>query len=133
MSRVQRSGGEGHVVGDVGVGQHLGWFHRRNHANNLLRLADLTSEDLWRLRRLTLEFRADPGRHDKILAEETVLCWFTGRSPEIAKTASTAVELRVETSYLSTPGNSTRAGSGLSRTREDPVLARAGCRDRRLR
>jgi ornithine carbamoyltransferase len=88
----QQTGRGASVVADVRPGRHLGWFHRRNRAKDLLRLADLTSEDLWRLRRLTCEFSSNPEHHHRALRDGTVLCWFTSWSGGKADAVSVATE-----------------------------------------
>jgi ornithine carbamoyltransferase len=88
----EQTGGGRSVVGDVRPGRHLGWFRRRNRAKDLLRLVDLTPEDLWRLRRLTFEFRSDPRRHYRALRDGTALSWFTTWSAGKADSVAVASE-----------------------------------------
>ena len=92
MSRATPTGGGGTVTAQVQPGRHLGWNHRSNMAKDLLRLTDLTSEDLWRLRRLTCEFGFDAEHHHGPLRDGAVLCWFKASTKWLAETVSAASE-----------------------------------------
>jgi ornithine carbamoyltransferase len=61
------------------------------HRTNLLRLGDLTSEDLARLFHLAIDIRAHPKRHSKALQGQTVLCWLAAEVPSVAGTIARAV------------------------------------------
>jgi ornithine carbamoyltransferase len=74
----------------VRPGRHPEWFHGRKAAKDLLRLADLTSEDLWRLRRLTFEFQSDPRHHRGAMKDGVLLCWFSPPATWIAESVSIA-------------------------------------------
>ena len=73
------AGGRGAMVGHAG--------------KDLLRLGDLTSEDLDRLRRFTADFGADPDSRRGALGDGTVLCWLPAPGRAISSTVSVASRL----------------------------------------
>jgi len=76
----------------VRPGRHTGRFDGRNATKDLLRVADLTSEDLSRLRRLTVEFRSHPVDHHPAMQDRVVLCWFSPPAKWVADSVSAAGE-----------------------------------------
>jgi ornithine carbamoyltransferase len=76
---------------DPHPGRHIGRRRHASHSKDLLRLGDLTSDDLARLRHLVSEFRANPGRRDKALEGQTVLCWLGMPAPSVVDNVATAV------------------------------------------
>lgn len=65
--------------------------HSDTSARSLLRLSDLTTEDLQQLLRLVAEFRATPYRRSRTLEDQTVLCWLDVPAPAVATTVAEAV------------------------------------------
>jgi ornithine carbamoyltransferase len=57
---------------------------------DLLRLADLASEDLLLLCRLMLEFQSEPERHSWSMQDGVILCWFSVSTDSVADSVSTA-------------------------------------------
>ena len=76
---------------EADTARRFGRKHLVTHSTNLLRLGDLTSEDLARLCHLAIEFRAHPERHSKALHGQTVLCWLGAEVPSVADTIARAV------------------------------------------
>jgi ornithine carbamoyltransferase len=76
---------------DAHSARRFGRNHLNAHRPNLLRLGDLTSEDLARLCHLANEFRSHPDRHSKALHGQTVLCWLGAEVPAVADTVARAV------------------------------------------
>jgi ornithine carbamoyltransferase len=73
---------------------HPASFQRRrqsSHPKDLLRLADLTSDSLRRVRRLIDEFRAEPEQRAQVLDGQTVLCWFASPTSPVVGTIARAV------------------------------------------
>jgi ornithine carbamoyltransferase len=124
MSRVTR-GGRGSVVADVRPGRHLGWFHHDNRVKDLLRLVDLSSEDLRRLRRLTTEFGSDAERHRRAPRDGTVLCWLTAPSHCVAHNVFVASDRLGSTTVLVDP-DELRAGRVGSLENAGRVLSSLG-------
>jgi ornithine carbamoyltransferase len=73
-------------------GHLAGRFDGHNATKDLLRLADLTSEDLSRLRRLTVEFRSHRVDHHGVMQHGVVLCWFSPPARWVADSVSAAGE-----------------------------------------
>jgi ornithine carbamoyltransferase len=68
-----------------------------------LRLADLTSEDLWRLRRLTFEFQSDPEHRRGAMQDGVLLCWFSPAATWVADSVSVAGDRLGGTSLVVDP------------------------------
>jgi ornithine carbamoyltransferase len=76
----------------AGSGRHLRRFDGGHATKDLLRLADLTSEDLGRLRRLMVEFRSEPVAGHRAMQNGVVLCWFSPPAKSVADGVSAAGE-----------------------------------------
>ena len=62
----------------------------QTEVKDVLRLADMTGEDLGRLRRFTIDFGADPEGRGGALRDGTVLCWLTVPSRGVSYIVSVA-------------------------------------------